>query len=455
MHEGYWPPIPDAVSPSAREGGVFRAHEPDRLVGRPLSLKDATLAEAARVEQLIGDLGDLGVGLERFFLRLEAIASTRLKRQMASPYDVVSAELALEDRRVVVDDPVGHPMAWHVVALRMATEELARDGQVTVAGLDRVQRLLLTDEPHLQGVRADQNWVGGRGPVGAAYVPPPPAYVGDLMADLAAYLDAAEHPVLVQAALAYAQLEMISPFRAGNGRVGRALIATVLRRRGLTPAYVLPVSVPMLGNHIHRARVLEWATYEGPVSSQAAREVTDDWVDTFLGPAEAAVHTVRAIVAEVNRIRARWQEVVSRLQEDDPQPDADAVVVRLLPLLPEQPILTPDTAAAELHIPPERARQALERLRAGVVGKSPVGPGVEGYFAIEVLELMAEAVHPTSETRSLYKGRPMPSGYNYYAHGGVGPHPDTGYVAPPSSAGVSGIFGVVSGVLPVRGLFGE
>jgi Fic family protein len=50
-------------------------------------------------------------------------------------------------------------------------------------------------------------------------------------------------PPLVQVALVHAQFETIHPFDDGNGRIGRALIHVVLRRRGVAPAYVPPISV--------------------------------------------------------------------------------------------------------------------------------------------------------------------------------------------------------------------
>jgi hypothetical protein len=51
--------------------------------------------------------------------------------------------------------------------------------------------------------------------------------------DPCAFCNRADVPAPIQAAIAHAQFETIHPFFDGNGRVGRALILIVLRRRGL------------------------------------------------------------------------------------------------------------------------------------------------------------------------------------------------------------------------------
>ena len=73
---------------------------------------------------------------------------------------------------------------------------------------------------------------------------PPPPDVGELLADLCNAINDDLLPPLVQAALVPAQFETIHPFDDGNGRTGRGfLIHVVLRRRGIAPEYVPPISV--------------------------------------------------------------------------------------------------------------------------------------------------------------------------------------------------------------------
>jgi Fic family protein len=89
-----------------------------------------------------------------------------------------------------------------------------------------------TTTPQVAGmIRTGQNWIGGNAfnPGRAVFVPPPPA---------------------VQAAIAHVQFETIHPFADGNGRVGRALIHVVLRRRGLAPRYVPPMSLVLAADPI-------------------------------------------------------------------------------------------------------------------------------------------------------------------------------------------------------------
>ena len=61
--------------------------------------------------------------------------------------------------------------------------------------------------------------------------------------DLCDFCSAGRAAAVAQAAIAHAQFETIHPFVDGNGRMGRALIHVILRRRGLVPRLVPPISL--------------------------------------------------------------------------------------------------------------------------------------------------------------------------------------------------------------------
>jgi Fic family protein len=72
--------------------------------------------------------------------------------------------------------------------------------------------------------------------------------------DLIAFANRNDLPVLVQAAIAHAQFESIHPFTDGNGRIGRALINAILRRRGATTHVVVPLASALVA---HRDRYFD------------------------------------------------------------------------------------------------------------------------------------------------------------------------------------------------------
>ena len=80
--------------------------------------------------------------------------------------------------------------------------------------------------------RTPQNWIGGRGSSlrDAAFVPPPPHEVMNMLGQLENFLhsERSRVPLLIRCGLAHAQFETIHPFLDGNGRVGRRLITLML-----------------------------------------------------------------------------------------------------------------------------------------------------------------------------------------------------------------------------------
>ncbi len=110
----------------------------------------------------------------------------------------------------------------------------------------------------------------------------------------------------MHAAIAHAQFETIHPFEDGNGRTGRALVQVLLRRRGLAPSYVPPISVMLARNR--RAYV------DGLTAFRDDRPA--DWVAVFATAAARAAtlarHYAERVVALQEDWRARLRDAVVR-----------------------------------------------------------------------------------------------------------------------------------------------
>jgi len=157
-------------------------------------------------------------------------------------------------------------MVAATTALDEMIDDVAPGGGVNLPMITSAHLALMRDdrgESRYAGrLRDMQNWIGGsdHSPRGALYVPPPET-VADYLADLLVYLNRDDVPALVQAAIAHAQFESIHPFTDGNGRIGRALINTVLRRRGVTTRVVIPLASALVA---HRDRYFDLLTdYRG------------------------------------------------------------------------------------------------------------------------------------------------------------------------------------------------
>src|SRR5258708_3190288 len=196
-----------------------------------------------------------------------------------------------------------------------------------------------TPEPGGQ-IRVVQNWIGGNdyNPCGADFVPPPPEFVPGLSEDLVAFLNSDGFPPLVQAAIAHAQFETIHPFADGNGHVGRALIHLVLRRRGLAPRYVPPISLVLATDSRDYMDGLTRFRYVGEQTSTQAGDGVSGWIARFGSATLRATEDARQIASDIEALEKRWRNQAGLIRKNSA---ADV----LLRGLPSAPILTVSTAA--------------------------------------------------------------------------------------------------------------
>lgn len=223
-------------------------------------------------------------------------------------------------------------------------------------GLDGVlhaHRLLMEDDPgettYAGKVRDLQNWIGGsdHSPRGALYVPPPPTTVDDLLRDLLHFANGNDIAVLPQAAVTHAQFESIHPFTDGNGRIGRVLINTVLRRRSVTSRVVVPLASALVARRDDYFGALEaYRTGDaGPIIDRFAR--------------------ASAIAAEESAETAeRLAAMPTRWYDDAGSPRAASAARRLLDVLLDTPILSADEAGERIGGATSSTYDALNRLQS-------------------------------------------------------------------------------------------
>lgn len=285
--------------------------------------------------------------------------------------------------------------------------------RITVDGIKEMHRLLLTGTPqdrHAGSFRAEQNWIGGSSynPCSAVFVPSPEGEVAGLMADLCAFVNSDALPPVVQAALAHAQFETIHPFVDGNGRTGRALVHVVLRRRGLTPDAVPPISLILATRADDYVAGLTAYRYVGPPGETAAVEGMNRWISTFAAATTRAAVDARSFEDRIEALQASWRERLGRVR-------TGSAVAELLERLPGTPIVTVNGVAALIGRSVTAANDAIERfVQAGILSQLTFGRRNRAWEAAEILDAFTDfertLASPADDTLTVPPARSAPAG---------------------------------------------
>lgn len=356
-----------------------------------LNWASITLLEEARAA--LGQLAGAGQQLPnphlliRPFLRREAIFSSRIEGTYASAEQLALFDVAPQS---AVAEPDSREVANYVHALEHG---LARLSELPVC-----QRLL--KEMHavlLEGVRGNrdrpgeyrdvQNLIGKPGEPEelARFVPPP---VADMQAGMDALEGYVSRPVderrwspLIDIALTHYQFETIHPFRDGNGRVGRSLIALLLCERGLLPQPLLYLSA-----YFERHR----DAYRDLLLGVSQRGEWTAWLDFFLRGVTEQSHDA---LARLRRLLTLWDEYRRTLQTSR----TSALALTLVDELFAHPALTVTGAARLLGVTHRAAQMNVDKLvSAGVLELLPGRERNRVYLARGVLAVIEQENSPSS-----------------------------------------------------------
>lgn len=316
--------------------------------------------------------------LARLLLRTESIASSKVEGLQMGVRELARAEASMET------GGKGSATAVEIVsnirAMEVAIEEAAKVTSFGEEQLLAIHRRLLAHDPRRQiggRFRTGQNWIGGNdyNPCGADFVPPPVEEVPRLLSDLYLAINNDLLPPLVQAALVHAQFETIHPFDDGNGRTGRALIHVILRRRGVAPSYVPPISVVLAA--ARDRYILGLTGFRG-----------DDvvaWIEQFAAAAGRSANVAMRHVERVEALRVEWRDKLASTSG----PRSDDAAWAIIDVLPAHPIITGPVATAVTGRSKNPIYQALTQLQeAGVLIPLSTGKRNQSWEAVGLLDLL-------------------------------------------------------------------
>jgi len=379
LEERSWVPRPGALGGRrAKQPFKYEAYVPALIGEEEFALSSSIAAAAANAEtavrQLNQDQPDAPnlEALARQLLRAESVASSRIEGLVLGHRRLAQAAFAQDGR-----DLTATSVLANINALEEAVEIAKRARSITPAHLVKIHKTLFkgTSDERIGGViRGEQNWIGGAAssPRNAEFVPPPYERVDELLADLCAFVNRDDLPVVIQAAIAHAQFETIHPFHDGNGRVGRALISCVLRRRGLAPRTLPPVSLALAGN----AR----GYVAGLTSFRNGDE--DDWYTIFVDAVYAVSTRATKFADQVVALQQRWAK-----QAGNPRSGSGAA--QLIALLPSTPVIDVATATTLLGGSAEQARLAINRLeKADVLRTITIGKRNRAWETVGLFDLL-------------------------------------------------------------------
>lgn len=322
---------------------------PPRVAGLDPRVPNDLLAECDLAVRAIARLDETGGEhlrpLATLLLRAESVASSKIEHEDAS----------IEDFARALHGVKANSSATSMVAASGAMDRLLH-GPIGAAGITAAHRLLLSDDPteraHAGRWREMQNWIGGsdHSPRNALYVPPPPDLVEELMGDLIRFARRTDLPVIAQAAIAHAQFESIHPFTDGNGRIGRALAAAVIRERRVAQHVVIPIASALVARREHYFGTLDRyrAGDAGPIVHAFARSA--------IIASEEATITAGRLAAMPDQ----WHGLAGA-------PRAGSAAAQVLASLPISPIFTADDIENRLGLSTAATYRAIERLAGAEV----------------------------------------------------------------------------------------
>lgn len=241
------------------------------------------------------------------FIKKDAAYSSQIEGTKATLQDAVAAPVTEEKARMHPDvDDITH----YVNAVNYGVER-TKTLPISLRLIKEIHEHLMkgarsTQHAYPGEFRHSQNWIGGKSPSDASFVPPAPHDMQNSLDELEKFIHTKDDlPSLVKAGLLHAQFETIHPFTDGNGRTGRMLIAMYMHH-----AKLLELPILYLSSYFKRYQKLYYQKLQEYHEEDAN---INGWLEFFLeGVAEIAdssIETCAKITALRDKDFAKMQKL--------------------------------------------------------------------------------------------------------------------------------------------------
>lgn len=311
------------------------------------------------------------------FVRKEAVVTSQIEGTQATLIDLLNGEDEGQQNADLEE------VCNYLAALNYAWDELT-----TATGLPLSLRLI--KEAHrrlMRGVRGQnktpgefrisQNWIGGMRPSDAAFVPPPPNEMNICLNQLEEYFHKEDEvPPLIRVAMIHVQFEAIHPFLDGNGRIGRLLIALLLRQYGLMQSPLLYVSLYFKKHRQEYYELLNRVRTHGDWEA---------WIDYFLKAIKTVAEDVVDTSTRLHQGAARDRERLLK------HPKVTVACMRLFEELPKKPIISLTEAVQRLELTKPPVSKAMSILiEMGILVEATGKKRDRAYRYQKYLNILAE-----------------------------------------------------------------
>lgn len=259
------------------------------------------------------------------YIRKDAASSNQIEGTRATMIDAIEAEANISTNLPNDVDDIIH----YIEALNYGMDRL-KEFPMSLRFVRELHKEIMKDARNTQYAdpgefRKSQNWIGGRSPADAHYVPPPVYEMKEALDYFEKFIHSDDAiPPLIKVALIHSQFELIHPFLDGNGRTGRLLITLYLWLEKLLDRPVL-----FLSTYFKKYQ----QTYYDRLDDYRNGSV-DKWLNFFL---DGVIETAEHAIDTVRKITVLREEDMKKIQSLGKTASKSAVVV--LPQLFKLPIV--------------------------------------------------------------------------------------------------------------------